>query len=138
MPTEGTALITVNARDHVEVIPTARRFHEMGFTILATRGNAAVLRAHKVPVEEVLKNSEGRPNCIDAIKSGQVSLIINTPLGLSSHRDGWAMRTAAIAHNIPLITTLSGAAAAVEAIAEVRAGTHRGVVSLQELKRGEA
>ena len=134
LPTAGKALITVNERDHQEVIPTAQRLHSMGFVLLATRGNAAVLREHGVPVQEVLKNSEGRPNCIDLIKSGEVALIINTPLGLSSHRDGWGIRTAAIAHNIPLITTLSGAAAAVEAIAQVLAGSHLAVVSLQEIR----
>jgi carbamoyl-phosphate synthase large subunit len=133
LPTQGGALITVNARDHEAVVPTAQRLHAMGFTLLATRGNAAVLRAHGLPVTELLKNSEGRPNCLDALKSGQVQLIINTPLGAAAHQDGWHIRTAAIEHRVPLVTTLSGAAAAVEAIAQCQAGHHLQVTCLQDL-----
>lgn len=136
LPTSGAAFITVNERDHESVVPIARRLDAMGFDLCATRGNAGVLRSHGLKVRELFKNSEGRPNCIDAIKSGDVALIINTPLGISSHRDGWAIRTAAIAHNVPLITTLSGAAAAVEAIAEVQSNNHLRVTSLQELHAG--
>ena len=136
LPGSGAALITVNDRDHDDVLPTVRRLHQLGFSLMATRGNAKTLRDAGLPVTEVLKNSEGRPNCVDAIKSGQVALIINTPLGLSSHKDGWEIRTAAIAHNVPLITTLSGAAAAVEAIAHLNAKEKRGVASLQEVHSG--
>jgi carbamoyl-phosphate synthase large subunit len=76
--------------------------------------------------------SEGRPNCVDAIKNGQVDLIINTPLGQTSFLDGWGIRTAAIQHGVPCITTLSGAVAAAEAVRSIR---NRGyeVTSLQEL-----
>ena len=76
-----------------------------------------VLREAGLAVEETLKRSEGRPNCVDAIKSGQIDLVINTPKGESSFKDGWAIRTAALDHGVPCITTLAGAAAAVEAIA---------------------
>ena len=125
LPTAGAALITVNSRDHINVIPTARHLHAMGFVLLATRGNARALRAAGLPVREVRKHSEGRPSCIDAIRSGEVALIVNTPLGVASYRDGWAIRTAAIEHRVPLITTLSGAAAAVEGIDYAR--SHPGV-----------
>ena len=76
--------------------------------------------------------SEGRPNVVDAIRSGRIQLIVNTPRGESSYRDGWELRTAALQHNVPLITTLPGAAAAVEAIAGMR-DRELEIVSLQEL-----
>jgi carbamoyl-phosphate synthase large subunit len=80
----------------------------------------------------MLRVSEGRPNGVDAVKSGQIALIINTPLGADAFRDGWALRTAAVQHNVPCITTLSGAEAAVEAIAALRSGQVE-VLSLQEM-----
>src|SRR6185437_1182632 len=109
------------------------KLQELGFKLLATRGTAEVVRSAGLTVEVVLKSSEGRPNCVDMVRNGEVALIINTPLGLSSHKDGTQIRQAAVAHNVPLITTLSGAAAAVEAIAELKQGHHVTVISLQEL-----
>ena len=132
LPAGGTAFITVNERDKNGVIPTARRLVELGFRLTATRGTAAALRAAGLQVEDMLKASEGRPNCVDAIKSGQVNLVVNTPLGAASFRDGWAIRTAAVQHNVPCITTLSGAAAAAEAIEALKGGALE-VLSLQEL-----
>jgi len=132
LPSAGTAFITVNHRDREAVVPTARRLAALGFKITATRGTAGVLRAAGIEVEEMLKVSEGRPNGVDALKSHQVQLLINTPLGASSFRDGWALRTAAVQHNVPCITTLSGAAAAADAIEALRVGAVE-VMSLQEL-----
>ena len=83
----------------------------------------------------MLKLSEGRPNLNDAIKSGKIDLLINTPLGAGSYRDGWAMRTAAVMHNVPCITTLSAANAAVEAIRVAQQGKIE-VMSLQEVHEG--
>jgi carbamoyl-phosphate synthase large subunit len=134
LPKKGTALITVNERDHANVVGIARRLSALGFELIATHGTAATLSAQGVPVREVLKVSEGRPNCVDAIKSGQVSLIINTPLGVSSFQDGWAIRTAAVQHNVPCITTLSGANAATLAIERMTTGNVE-VQSLQDLHR---
>jgi carbamoyl-phosphate synthase large subunit len=122
----------VNQRDKESVIPTARRLAALGLRLTATRGTATVLRGAGLDVEDMLKVSEGRPNGVDAIKSQQIQLLINTPLGASSYRDGWALRTAAVQHNVPCITTLSGAAAAAEAIEALRKGGVE-VVSLQEL-----
>ncbi|HTM56803.1 MAG TPA: ATP-grasp domain-containing protein, partial [Candidatus Udaeobacter sp.] len=133
LPSSGTAFITVNERDRAAVVPTARQLSQLGFTLAATRGTCAALRAAGLEVEEMLKVSEGRPNGVDAIKSGHVHLLLNTPLGASSFRDGWHLRTAALQHNVPCITTLSGAAAAVEAIAELKRGSVE-VASLQELR----
>jgi carbamoyl-phosphate synthase large subunit len=132
LPASGNAFITVNVRDKEGVVPTARRLAALGFKLTATRGTALALRAAGLEVEETLKVSEGRPNGVDAVKSQQVQLIVNTPLGASSFRDGWALRTAAVQHNVPCITTLSGAAAAAEAIEALRKGSVE-VMSLQEL-----
>jgi carbamoyl-phosphate synthase large subunit len=132
LPREGVAFVTVNQRDHQAVIPTARRLAALGFRLVATRGTAAALRGAGLEVEETLKISEGRPNGLDALKSGRIHLVINTPLGAASYRDGWRLRTAAVQHNVPCITTLSGAAAAAAAIEALRDGEVE-VVSLQEL-----
>jgi carbamoyl-phosphate synthase large subunit len=132
LPSEGTAFVTVNERDRENVIPTVRRLSTLGFRFVATRGTALALRGAGFEVEDMLKVSEGRPNGVDALKSQQIQLLINTPLGASSYRDGWALRTAAVQHNVPCITTLSGAAAAAEAI-EAQRTSGLEVVSLQEL-----
>jgi carbamoyl-phosphate synthase large subunit len=137
LPSSGTVFVTVNERDQKVVVPTAQRLSELGFSLMATRGTAARLREAGLEVEETLKRSEGRPNCVDAIRSGKIDLVINTPLGGSSFKDGWEIRTAALQHNVPCITTLAGAAAAVEAIATLGSGGVS-VTSLQELHaRGE-
>ena len=133
LPQSGTAFITVNRRDKEAVVDTARKLVALGFDLLATRGTASVLRSAGLPVSETLKRSEGRPNCVDAIRSGQINLIVNTPLGGSAYKDGWEIRTAALQHQVPCITTLSGAIAAVEAIASQK-GQALTVVSLQELE----
>jgi carbamoyl-phosphate synthase large subunit len=132
LPSRGTVFLTVNERDKAALVPTAQRLLDLGFDLLATRGTATALRAAGLTVAETLKRSEGRPNCVDAIRSGQIDLIINTPLGEASFKDGWEIRTAALQHNVPCITTLSGAAAAAEAIASLREG-HPEVMCLQEL-----
>ncbi len=135
LPRSGTVFVTVTDRDKQAVVRIARRLVSLGFSILATRGTAAKLKDAGLPVAETLKRSEGRPNCVDSIRSGDIDLIINTPLGESSFKDGWEIRTAALQHNVPCITTLAGAAAAVEAIEASKAGGIE-VLSLQELHAG--
>jgi carbamoyl-phosphate synthase large subunit len=137
LPSEGSLLISVNDRDKKGVLPVARKFQALGFRVLATTGTASFLRDLGVEAESLLKVSEGRPNCVDAIKSGEVSLVINTPLGEASFQDGWAIRSAALQHNVPCITTLSGAAAAVEGVTALRRGG-LDIVSLQELHLDES
>jgi carbamoyl-phosphate synthase large subunit len=131
LPLEGTLLITVNDGDKPNVTPIARRFHEMGFRIMATAGTARYLRARGVPATPVLKVHEGRPNGIDFMVNGDVQMLINTPLGKAAQRDDYTMRQAAISQKVPYTTTLSAASAACDAILSLR--SRRPVVrSLQE------
>ncbi len=124
LPDSGTAFVSVNNDDKVNLLPIARDLAELGFRLLATRGTAAYLRAYGLDVDVVFKVNEGRPNIADEIVNGTVHLVINTPLGRESFFDDRAVRRAAMMQQIPCITTLTGAAAAVSAI---RAMRHQGV-----------
>jgi carbamoyl-phosphate synthase large subunit len=124
-------IITVNDHDKPTMTPIARRLHDMGFKILATEGTARYLAARGVPAERVFKVNEARPNMADRIISGEVVLLINTPLGKQSQYDDYTTRRAAIAAGLPYITTMSAAAAAVDAISALRS-RRREVCSVQE------
>jgi carbamoyl-phosphate synthase large subunit len=119
LPEKGTAFISVNNDDKPNVLPIARNLADLGFPIVATRGTAAYLRAHGILADVVFKVNEGRPNIVDHILNNQVQIIVNTPLGRESFFDDRAMRRVAMLHNVPCITTLTGASAAVEAIRAV-------------------
>ncbi len=131
LPLEGTVFVTVNDHDKPTVVPIARRFSELGFTVIATAGTAKYLRQRGVPAETVLKVYEGRPNGIDLIVSGKVHLLVNTPLGKLTQHDDYSMRRAALQHGVPYTTTMSAASAACDAIIALK---HRPgeVRSLQE------
>jgi carbamoyl-phosphate synthase large subunit len=131
LPLEGTIFVTVNDADKPTVLPIARRFHELGFRILATEGTQRYLRGRGVPAERVMKVHEGRPNAIDLIVSGDVHLLINTPLGKFTQVDDYAIRRAALVHRVPYTTTMSAASAACDAIIALRSRTGS-VRSLQE------
>src|SRR5256885_3420579 len=131
LPLSGSIFVTVNDSDKPTVVPIVRRFHEMGFRILATEGTQRYLRARGVPAERVLKVHEGRPNAIDLIVSGEVQLLINTPLGKFTQQDDYAIRRAALVHRVPYTTTMSAASAACDAIIALRSRTGS-VRSLQE------
>jgi carbamoyl-phosphate synthase large subunit len=131
MPSEGTLIVTVNDHDKPNVTPIIRRFHDFGFRILATGGTARYLRARGIPVETVFKVNEGRPHIVDHIISGEIALLINTPLGKKSQYDDYAMRRAAIAYKTPYCTTLSAASAACDAAIAMRS-RRKQVKSLQE------
>jgi carbamoyl-phosphate synthase large subunit len=120
LPSSGTAFISVNNQDKASVVPIARELDRLGFKIVATRGTAAYLRAHGLDVEIVFKVNEGRPHIGDAIRNKKVQLIINTPLGRESFFDDKTVRSLAMLQGVPAITTLTGAAAAVAAIAAMR------------------
>jgi carbamoyl-phosphate synthase large subunit len=94
----------------------AKKLVDLGFNLVATRGTAKALARNDIPVTQVLKVSQGRPNIVDMMKNGEVDLIINTPGGKGTKPDGLAIRSNAVALKIPLITTVAGAYAAVNGI----------------------
>ena len=136
LPLSGTAFVSVNDRDKKAVVPIARRLGELGFRLVATSGTARYLNESAVPTESVAKVHEGRPHVVDKLISGEIDLVINTPLGRESHLDDGQIRTAALKYDVPSITTLSGAAALVEGIAALQ-GEKLGVRSLQQLTAAE-
>jgi carbamoyl-phosphate synthase large subunit len=125
------AFISVNQHDKTSISKIAADLVAVGFKIVATRGTARVLRNSGIEVETVYKVNEGRPHIVDYIKSGKVDLIINTPLGRESFFDEKAIRRAAINHRVPCITTIPGAAAAVNGIRALRRDSLN-VKSIQE------
>jgi carbamoyl-phosphate synthase large subunit len=120
LPMSGTIFISVADRDKEAVVPIAKGFADMGYRLIATRGTARFLHARKIPVDDVLKIAEGRPNLLDHMKNGQVALIINTPSGRGSSTDEGKIRAAAVSNRVTCITTLSAAHAAVEACRAMR------------------
>jgi carbamoyl-phosphate synthase large subunit len=131
LPLEGKVMVTVNKDDREGVVPIARRFHDMGFGLVATAGTRRILAEQGVPAEAVFKVSEGRPHGVDLMVNREVHLLINTPLGKSAQHDDYVMREAALANHVPYTTTLSGARAACDAIRSMR--EHPSAVrSLQE------
>jgi carbamoyl-phosphate synthase large subunit len=120
LPVSGTVFISLAGPDKEAAVPVAKLFAEMGYRLLATRGTAAAFRAHGIPVEELPKIQEGRPNVLDKMKNNEVALIINTPSGRGSRTDEGKIRAAAVGHRVTCITTLSGAFAAVEACKALR------------------
>jgi carbamoyl-phosphate synthase large subunit len=123
LPLGGSIFVTVNDHDKPAVVPIVRRFHEMGFRVLATEGTGRHLRSRGIAADRVSKVHEGRPNAVDLIVSGQVQLLINTPLGKLTQRDDSILRRVALQHRVPYTTTLSAAAAAGDAIIALRSRT---------------
>ncbi|HKF21825.1 MAG TPA: carbamoyl-phosphate synthase large subunit [Candidatus Angelobacter sp.] len=120
LPTGGMVFISVTDRDKEESIELARRFIELGFSLVATHGTAERLEKAGLAVERVFKVKEGRPNVVDLIKGESVQLIVNTPHGQDPWFDEKAIRRAAVTARIPTITTLSAARAAAEGIAALQ------------------
>jgi carbamoyl-phosphate synthase large subunit len=131
LPLRGNAFLSVNDRDKASLLPIARDLAALGFNLLATSGTALYLHEQGLEVTSVYKVNEGRPNVVDYIKNNQLALVINTPFGKASFFDEVAIRRAAIVYGVPTLTTLSGAAAAVEAIRALRDDVWT-VQSLQE------
>ncbi len=132
LPTSGTVFLSVCDSDKTSVAPVAAALAGLGFTLIATVGTARVLRAAGLTVEEVAKvadASDAEQTVVDLVQEGRCDLIVNTPQGSGARADGYRIREAAIAARVPCVTTISGAAAAVHAIANARAET---ALSLQE------
>jgi carbamoyl-phosphate synthase large subunit len=135
LPERGCVFISVNNSDKQTVLPIARDLAQLGFSLTATRGTAAFLRVHGIDVEVVYKVNEGRPNVADHIVNRTIDMVVNTPLGRDSFFDDRSVRRAATMAQIPCITTLTGASAAVAAIKALRQQAHT-VRSLQDYYAG--
>jgi carbamoyl-phosphate synthase large subunit len=132
LPLSGTVFISIADADKPAILDVARQFAELGFHLKATEGTREFLQNHGVKCERSFKLHEyQRPNVLDEIKSKEIQLIINTPIGRKSATDDAYIRKAAIKHKLPYITTLAAARASVQGIAEYRKG-HASVKSLQE------
>ncbi|MGB3353540.1 MAG: carbamoyl-phosphate synthase large subunit [Mycobacterium sp.] len=139
LPVRGTVFVSVANRDKRSLVFPVKRLADLGFRVLATAGTAEMLRRNGIPCDEVRKHFESpspdRPalSAVDAIRAGEIDMVINTPYGNSGPRiDGYEIRSAAVSMNIPCVTTVQGASAAVQGIeAGIRGDI--GVMSLQEL-----
>jgi carbamoyl-phosphate synthase large subunit len=134
LPQKGKVFISVKNRDKRSIIFIAKKLWELGFRIVATRGTAKALMQNGIPVDLIFKVLEGRPNVVDLIKNREIALIINTPSGRKPKQDQISIRSEAVAHNIPVITTISGAAASVNGI-DALMKEELQVQSLQEYHR---
>jgi carbamoyl-phosphate synthase large subunit len=132
LPPEGTVFITVTDNDKAAATQLATRFHDLGFEIIATKGTAQAISRMGIPVRAINKIAEGSPHVVDFIRNREVDLVINTPTGGGARSDGYEIRTAAVRHGIPCLTTMTGASAAARAIFAMR-GRGAEPVSLQEL-----
>jgi carbamoyl-phosphate synthase large subunit len=135
LPIQGRAFLTVNPYDKANVIPIARELADLKFALCATEGTREALAEAGLPAERVYKVREGHPNAVEWMEEGRIQLVINTPLGGTSHYDEAAIRAAALRLGIPCLTTLSASAAAVEGI-RARQEEATGVAALQEYHRG--
>jgi carbamoyl-phosphate synthase large subunit len=136
LPVSGTVFITVADGDKPAATGIATTLHDAGFKIVATRGTALAIRRMGVPAEAINKIGEGSPHVVDWIERGAVDLVINTPVGTGARADGYEIRSAAVAHRIPCITTMAGGVAAARAIAAAQRAEPE-VLSLQEIHAHE-
>jgi carbamoyl-phosphate synthase large subunit len=133
LPTQGNVFLSVKDGDKVRAIEIARALEKLGFVIYSTSGTAKTLADAGVQVKRVAKIAEGRPNTVDLIKNGQIQMVINTPGGMIPRRDENAIRSAAYAHNVCIMTTITGAAAAIDGIRALKE-KHVGVKPIQKYK----
>jgi carbamoyl-phosphate synthase large subunit len=137
LPMGGTVFVSVKNKDKRAILYIVKRLVDLGFDIVATEGTANALVRNDIEVTKIRKVSEGRPNVVDLVKNGQIQLIINTPAsGRTPRQDEVAIRSTAVAYDIPIVTTVSGAAATVNAI-EALLKKRIEVRSIQEYQQGQ-
>jgi carbamoyl-phosphate synthase large subunit len=135
LPTKGRVFISVRNKDKRSIIFVAKKLADLGFSLVATTGTAKVLVKNGLEVTSVLKIGGGRPNIADMIKNGEIGLTINTPSGREAHSDQLSLRSLAVMYNVPYITTISGASAAVNGIEFLQKGEIE-VKALQDYHKG--
>jgi carbamoyl-phosphate synthase large subunit len=137
LPEAGTAFISVRDSDKLAVVQVARELVKLGFTVIATRGTAAVLAAHGIAVAVVNRVAEGRPHIVDMIKNGEVSLVVNiVDEKRSAVSDSRSIRTSAVQRRVTYYTTVAGVRAACEGMQHMKSlvpyplqGLHAGLHS---------
>ncbi len=123
LPLSGRVFISVKEADKSEIVEASRKLAEAGFDIVATRGTAAFLADKGVPVKRINKVAEGRPHCVDAIKSHEIDMVFNTTFGAQSVADSFSIRRSALIYNVAYYTTVAGMNAAVDGILAMRRET---------------
>src|SRR5262245_34030335 len=116
LPQWGTAFLSVQDADKAALLPIAQRLVRCGFSLVGTQGTAASLRELGVPITTINKVQDGSPHAVDAIRAGQIQLVINTPKGSGAHQDSFPLRRTALECRVPYFTTIAGAAAATAGI----------------------
>ncbi|MEO6567740.1 MAG: carbamoyl-phosphate synthase large subunit [Opitutaceae bacterium] len=133
LPTKGNVFLSVKDSDKTSAVEIARLLEQIGFVIYSTSGTAKTLAESGVGVKRLAKIAEGRPNAVDMIKNGQIQMVINTPGGMIPRRDENQIRSAAYAHNVCIMTTITGARAAIQGIQALRE-KHVGVKPIQQYR----
>ncbi len=131
LPLKGTVFISVKDEDKLKAVPIAQKLEEIGFQIVATKGTALYLSKHGVKAKRIYKVQEGRPHVVDHMISGDIQMVINTPLGGTAQKDSYHIRRTALTNDIPYFTTIRGAMAAAEGIEALKKG-RLDVAPLQE------
>jgi carbamoyl-phosphate synthase large subunit len=123
MPLSGTVFVSVKESDRARALPSVKKLAELGFTITATAGNHNFFESKGVPSTKINKVLEGRPHIVDAIKNGEIQLVLNTTETRSSESDSKSIRQTAVMQKVPYYTTMPGIISATKAIAANKAGT---------------
>ncbi len=134
LPREGTVFVSVNDRDKAAIAPVVKGFLALGFRVVSTSGTCAQLQAQGLQVEPIFKLGEGRPDVADAIKNGEIQLIVNTPAGSRAQLDDRYIRRTAVDYKVATVTTVAGAHATVEALRALQSGD-LGVKAIQDYHR---
>ena len=132
LPIDGTIFLSINRRSKEELLNEVKSLHENGFKLVATEGTALFYNDHGIPCEKIKKVSEGRPNIIDLVKNDDINLIVNTPAGKISKNDAYHIRQTAVRSNIPIMTTISAAKAAIHGMLEVKRKKDFFILPIQE------
>ncbi|MGI6029301.1 MAG: carbamoyl-phosphate synthase large subunit [Candidatus Heteroscillospira sp.] len=135
LPVGGTVLISVSDRDKPELVEVARGIHDCGFDLMATGNTYKMIAEAGIPVKKIAKINEGRPNILDAMTNGEISLVINTPVGKKGAVDDSYIRKSAIKYKIPYMTTMAAAKATIEGIRAMRGSEAFAIHSLQEFHK---
>jgi carbamoyl-phosphate synthase large subunit len=120
LPLEGNVFLSVKDSDKPQALEIAKGLQELGFSFYSTEGTAQFFNENGIKTETVMRISEGRPNVADLIKNGKIQLVINTPLGLIPRRDENGIRSEAVLHSVPVITTLGSAFATLQGIRSLK------------------